>query len=229
MRGANPKMIQHRQVGETLHLGLFTTLRGSSDESLAKIPKAKKLIVHVDSMGGCAQLACDVASAILKHPDSTAYVHAAQSAAAIISRSCQRVVIDPAGKMMVHGASTTVHGDEFDLVAGAHKLRLINRRLGEILTFRLVRPDVIDRMADGEDHHFSAEEALAAGLVDEISADHPEWPTPPWAAELEHQPASPDERILLEILDAVGPIEVADIDDFSRRLNLWFTRRVRGK
>ena len=229
MRGANPKMIQHRQVGETLHLGLFTTLRGSSDESLAKIPKAKKLIVHVDSMGGCAQLACDVASAILKHPDSTAYVHAAQSAAAIISRSCQRVVIDPAGKMMVHGASTTVHGSEFDLVAGAHKLRLINRRLGEILTFRLVRPDVIDRMADGEDHHFSAEEALAAGLVDEISADHPEWPTPPWAAELEHQPVAPDERILLEILDAVGPIEVADIDDFSRRLNLWFTRRVRGK
>lgn len=229
MRGANPKMIQHRQVGETLHLGLFTTLRGSSDESLAKIPKAKKLIVHVDSMGGCAQIACDVALAILKHPDSTAYVHAAQSAAAIISRSCQRVVIDPAGKMMVHGASTTVHGDEFDLVAGAHKLRLINRRLGEILTFRLVRPDVIDRLAAGADHYFSATEAVAAGLADEISADHPIWPAPPWCAELELQPASPDERILLEILDAAGPVTVSDIGAFNRRLGLWFHRCVQSK
>ena len=229
MRGANPKMIQHRQVGETLHLGLFGPLRGSSDETVFKISRATTVIVHADSTGGDAQLADDVSTALLEHPSTIAFVRNAQSAAAIISRSCQRVVIDPAGKMMVHGASTTVHGDEFDLVAGAHKLRLINRRLGEILTFRLVRPDVIDRMADGEDHHFNAEEALAAGLVDAISADHPEWPTPPWCDELEHQPASPDEKIILEILDAVGPIEVADIDDFSRRLNLWFTRRVRGK
>ncbi len=229
MRGANPKMIQHRQVGETLHLGLFTFLRGSSDESLAKIPKAKKLIVHVDSMGGCAQLASDVASAILKHPDSTAYVHAAQSAAAIISRSCQRVVIDPAGKMMIHGASTTVHGSEFDLVAGAHKLRLINRRLAEILEARSVHSDAIELIEAGGDHFFTADQALAAGLVDAISADHPDLPSPPWCAELERQPATPDERIIHEVVEAFWPIAVADIDDFSRRLNLWLTRRVRGK
>ena len=229
MRGANPKMIQHRQVGETLHLGLFGPLRGSSDETVFKISRATTVIVHADSTGGDAQLADDVSTALLEHPSTIAFVRNAQSAAVIISRSCQRVVIDPAWKMMIHGASTTVHGSEFDLVAGAHKLRLINRRLGEILTFRLVRPDVIDRMADGEDHHFNAEEALAAGLVDAISADHSEWPTPPWCAELEHQPASPDEKILLEILHALGPVTVSDIGDFNRRLGLWFHRCVQSK
>lgn len=229
MRGANPKMIQHRQVGETLHLGLFGPLHRSSDETVFKISRATTVIVHADSTGGDAQLADDVSTALLEHPSTIAFVRNAQSAAAIISRSCQRVVIDPAGKMMVHGASTTVHGDEFDLVAGAHKLRLINRRLGEILTFRLVQPDVIDQMADGADHYFDAEEALAAGLVDEISADHPEWPTPPWCAELEPQPASPDEKILLEILHALGPVTVSDIDDFNRRLGLWFHRCVQSK
>ena len=229
MRGANPKMIQHRQVGDVLHLGLFGPLHRSSDETVFKISRATTVIVHADSTGGDAQLADDVSTALLEHPSTIAFVRNAQSAAAIISRSCQRVVIDPAGKMMVHGASTTVHGDEFDLVAGAHKLRLINRRLGEILTFRLVQPDVIDQMADGADHYFDAEEALAAGLVDEISADHPEWPTPPWAAELELQPASPDERILLDILHALGPVTVSDIDDFNRRLGLWFHRCVQSK
>ena len=224
-------MIQFRITDDgTLHLGIFGLLTGSGAEAAHRIAKAPKVICHVDSLGGSAYLSSEIMGALVIHPNTEVFItgHAA-SAAFNIARACQRVTIVPDGQILIHRSMNSITGNRNHLLAAADELARIDHVSELVFALRRVPALVIDRMADGADHYFSAEEALAAGLVDEISADHPEWPTPPWAAELEHQPASPDERILLEILDAVGPIEVADIDDFSRRLNLWFTRRVRGK
>ena len=224
-------MIQFRITDDgTLHLGIFGTLVGSGAEAAHRIAKAPKVICHVNSLGGSAYLSSEIMGALMIHQNTEAFIpgHAA-SAAFNIARSCQKVTIVPDGQILIHRSLHSITGNRNHLLAAADELERIDHASELVFALRRVPSQVIDQMADGADHYFNADQALAAGLVDAISADHPEWPTPPWCAELKFQPASPDERILLEILDAVGPIEVADIDDFSRRLNLWFTRRVRGK
>ena len=224
-------MIQFRFSDDgTLHLGIFGTLVGSGAEAAHRIAKARRVICHVNSLGGSAYLSSEVMGALMIHQNTEAFItgHAA-SAAFNIARSCQKVTIVPDGRIMIHRSMNSITGNRNHLLAAADELERIDHASELVLALRRVPALVIDQMADGADHYFNADQALAAGLVDEISADHPDWPTPPWCAELKFQPASPDERILLESLDAVGPIAVADIDDFSRRIGLWFTRRVRGK
>ena len=224
-------MIQFRITDDgTLHLGIFGLLTGSGAEAAHRIAKARRVVCHVDSLGGSAYLSSEIMGALVIHPNTEAFItgHAA-SAAFNIARACQRVSVVPDGVIMIHRSLHSITGNRNHLLAAVDELERIDHASELVLALRRVPALVIDQMADGADHYFDAEEALAAGLVDEISADHPEWPTPPWCAELEPQPASPDERILLEILHALGPVTVSDIDDFNRRLGLWFHRCVQSK
>jgi ATP-dependent protease ClpP protease subunit len=223
-------MIQFRLTDDgTLHLGIFGLLTGSGAETAHRIAKAPKVICHVDSLGGSAYLSSEIMGALVIHEATEAFLKNAASAAFDIARACQKVTIIPEGQVMIHRSMNSITGNRNHLLAAIDELARIDRVSELVFALRRVPSPVIEKMADGGDHYFNADQALAAGLVDAISADHPEWPTPPWATELERQPATPDEKNLLEILHAFGPIAVADIDDFSRRLNLWFQRRVRGK
>ena len=224
-------MIQFRITDDgTLHLGIFGTLVGSGAEAAHRITKASKVICYVDSLGGSAYLSSEIMGALVIHPNTEAFIigHSA-SAAFNIARACQRVTIVPDGQILIHRSMNSITGNRHHLLAAIDELARIDHVSELVFALRRVPALVIDRMADGADHYFGAEEAVAAGLVDEISADHPIWPAPPWAAELELQPSSPDERILLEILHALGPVTVSDIDDFNRRLGLWFHRCVQSK
>jgi ATP-dependent protease ClpP protease subunit len=223
-------MIQFRLTDDgTLHLGIFGLLTGSGAEAAHRIAKARRVICHVDSLGGSAYLSSEIMGALVIHEATEAFLKNAASAAFDISRACQKVTIVPEGQVMIHRSMNSITGNRNHLQTAIDELARIDRVSELVFALRRVPPTVIEKMADGGDHYFNADQALAAGLVDAISADHPEWPTPPWCAELERQPATPDEKILLEILEALGPVTVADFGDFSRRIGLWFTRRVRGK
>ena len=224
-------MIQFRFSDDgTLHLGTFGLLTGSGAEAAHRIAKAPKVICHVDSLGGSAYLSSEIMGALVIHPNTEAFItgHAA-SAAFNIARACQKVTIVPDGQILIHRSMNSITGNRNHLLAAVDELARIDHVSELVFALRRVPSLVIDRMADGADHFFTADQALAAGLVDAISADHPIWPAPPWCAELELQPASADEKILLEILHALGPVTVSDIGDFNRRLGLWFHRCVQSK
>ena len=224
-------MIQFRITDDgTLHLGIFGLLTGSGAEAAHRIAKARRVICHVNSLGGSAYLSSEVMGALMIHQNTEAFITGnAASAAFNIARACQRVTIVPDGQILIHRSMNSITGNRNHLLAAIDELARIDHVSELVFALRRVPALVIDRMADGGDHYFNAGLSLAAGLVDAISADHPEWPTPPWCAELEHQPASPDEKILLEILHALGPVTVSDIGDFNRRLGLWFHRCVQSK
>ena len=224
-------MIQFRITDDgTLHLGIFGLLTGSGAEAAHRIAKARRVICHVNSLGGSAYLSSEVMGALMIHPNTEAFITGnAASAAFNIARACQRVTIVPDGQILIHRSMNSITGNRNHLLAAIDELARIDHVSELVFALRRVPSLVIDRMADGADHCFSPDQALAAGLVDSISADHPEWPTPPWAAELESQPVAPDEKILLEILHALGPVTVSDIGDFNRRLGLWFHRCVQSK
>ncbi len=223
-------MIQFRLTDDgTLHLGIFGLLAGSGAEAAHRIAKARRVICHVDSPGGSAYLASEIMGSLVIHEATEAFLKNAASAGFDIARACQKVTIVPEGQVMIHRSLHSITGNRNHLLAAIDELARVDHVSELIFNLRRVPSPVIEKMADGGDHYFNAEEALAAGLVDAISADHPIWPTPPWCAELERQPATPDEKILLEILHAFGPVTVADIGDFNQRLGLWFQRCVQSK
>ena len=79
------------------------------------------------------------------------------------------------------------------------------------------------------DHWFTADEALAAGLVDEILPALA--PRPAGASTLAQDATeSPTEAetLALDLLRALGPLRVRDREAFGREVGAWFQNSVRN-
>lgn len=82
----------------------------------------------------------------------------AMSAAAVIACACDRIVMSDLDAIMIHSARSCFgYVDEGSHIANASMLKIINRRLPEYTEEDLMK-----------DHFFDADEALKAGLIDEI-------------------------------------------------------------
>ena len=131
----------------------------------------KPLDIRIDSCGGDVYEGFAIASAIQRYPGlTTAYVDGvAASAASYIAVMADRVVMsDYAQIMMIHDASTVAVGNASEMLDAAARLDAVDATIAGIISARSGMPVEDVRAAMDAETWYGAEDAVGAGLADEV-------------------------------------------------------------
>lgn len=145
-----------------------------------KAVTTSKINLRLNSPGGSVFDGIAIANAIRNHPATvTVYVDSlAASIASVIAMSGDRLVMMPQSQIMVHNASGACYGDATEMTKMADLLDKQSRNIAEAYAQHTGRPlaEWTQYMAD--ETWFTAEEALAVGLADEVVPMRSKTPAP---------------------------------------------------
>lgn len=134
---------------------------------------ATAITVRVNSVGGSAADGIAIQNALKRHPATiTVCVDAlAASIAAFITTAGDVVEMAENTLMMVHGGHTGVYGNATELRTAADMLDAWNRAMATSFATKSGRPyeEMLALLTDGQDHWYTAEQALEAKLIDQIT------------------------------------------------------------
>jgi len=218
--------------GDTAHVFIGNDIgafRKTSLDLLAQVESAKAITLTIDSVGGDMACAFAVFDGLAGRVSEAVITGSCFSSAVVLALSAKRIRIDAGARIMVHPARQFVFGNESELAGAAQSVAKCNDRLRAVLIARTGQPaDVVAGWLDGRDHYFTAAEALAAGLADEIfdapvfgcfpaHANQPEaaqdWPTA-------------DETLFADFLRAFGSVQVRNREKFIRNFCAWAVRNT---
>ncbi len=141
-------------------------------DALSDLAPTDLVLVRINSPGGLVADGLAIYSALKRHPGAvTAAIEgAAFSAASVIAMGADEIEISDAGIMMVHGPSTVAEGKAGDMRRTADALDRMGQAMARAYQSRGLSEDIVNGwLTDGDDHYFTADEALNAGLVDKVS------------------------------------------------------------
>lgn len=143
-------------------------------EALGQVTTSK-INLRLNSPGGSVFEGIAIANAIRSHPATvTVYVDSlAASIASVIALAGDRVVMMPQSQFMIHNASGAAYGDASEMTKMADLLDKQSRNIAEAYAEHTGRP-----MTEWQDYMaaetwFTAEEAVAVGLADEVMPMRP--------------------------------------------------------
>lgn len=132
----------------------------------------ERIVVRIDSCGGSLNDALGLYDALIASSCRVDVLIEGEacSAAAVLALCGRHRRITANGRIMAHACTFTLNGaySQADLVRTAREAASANMRIAEILRSRSRLSDDEIRGILTRDTHFDAEQALAAGLVDEI-------------------------------------------------------------
>lgn len=133
--------------------------------------KADSITVHVNSPGGDVFDGIAIYNAIRNHPaDVTVRIEGfAASAASFIAMAGDQIVIERNAQMMIHDASGLAWGNAATMREMADLLDKCSDNIADIYSQRTGRDVSAWREDMRAETWYSADEALSAGLVDEIA------------------------------------------------------------
>ena len=129
--------------------------------------------LHISSPGGDVFEALAIMNALKEHPSTkTVYIDGlAASAASFIAVGIGgEVIIRPGAEMMIHNAQGGAWGDMNDMHAIIDRLESASATIADIYAAKTGTDAAQWRAAMDAETWFSADEALAAGLVDRVEA-----------------------------------------------------------
>jgi hypothetical protein len=131
-------------------------------------------------------------------------------------------------RIMLHKAVEWVMGNEDDLALAIRRLTKLNARLRSLL---LAKTGQSEQVVDGwlsTDSYFTAAEAKALRLVDEVIDALPARPMPATSAGT--APSAPttteSEALLLSMLRCFGPIQTTNKAKLARSIGAWLAYSV---
>ena len=210
--------------GETATVRIFGEIGiGAPVEDLIEaLASAKSIELFINTAGGDSISAIKLYGALAGRVGTCTIVEKCFSAGVFVACSAKKIRIEAGARLMIHPASDFVFGQAAELRHRADCLDMTNAQLERILSQRSCRAA---ELMSGVDFYFSASEALAAGLVDEIFTVELQ-PAKIQAAHdqqtAEVEPAMTDaEKLLHHFLDAFGPLPVGSYKNFVRAVNAW--------
>lgn len=168
--------------GQSSHIDLFGFVGGSKEfndgfnetdflNELRAIPETNDLTISINSFGGSVYTALSIYSLLKKHKGSISFRvdGVAMSAATIITSVPNARVIMPRGSMMmIHKVSVGIYGNADDLKKTVEDIEKLEQNVLEIYAEKTGKSvDAIRMLLDNETY-FTAEEAVAFGLADEV-------------------------------------------------------------
>lgn len=150
-------------------IGYFGLTSADFVRDLAAV-KDRELHVHINSPGGDVFDGIAIYNAIRAHPKPvTVYVDAlAASAASFIAMAGDRILIEPTAQLMLHDAHGMGLGNAADMREYADLLDKCSDNIASIYGQRAGGTTKKWRAVMAKDAWYSADEAVAAGLADEV-------------------------------------------------------------
>ncbi|MET0106633.1 MAG: ClpP-like prohead protease/major capsid protein fusion protein [Sedimenticola sp.] len=135
--------------------------------------QADEIIVRINSYGGSVSDGLAIYNALTRHPAriSVEIDGVAVSIASLIAMSGDEVRMASSAMMMIHAPWGAASGNASDMREMADVLDRFALAMQPPYAKRLGEQIAKEYVSDGLDHWFSSEEALAAGLIDEISEE----------------------------------------------------------
>lgn len=154
--------------------GWFGMFADEFIEAIGQI-KTPKMNIRLNSPGGSVFEGIAIANAIRNHPANvTVYVDSlAASIASVIALAGDRVVMMPQSQFMVHNASGAAYGDATEMTKMADLLDKQSRNIAEAYAQHTGRPVAEWQQYMAAETWFTAEEAVAVGLADEVMPMRP--------------------------------------------------------
>jgi ATP-dependent protease ClpP protease subunit len=190
-----------------------------------------------DCFGGDSLIALAFAEAFRGQVSCATITKRAASSGYIFALAGSKIKMERRATLLLHEPISFGMGGAKDLFCLARSLESVKKRLAALLIERTELPeDAVLGWLDGYDFEMTAEQALAANLVDEIY-DQLEIiiPKPPAMPERATSPAvnilpaksmpelTEDEEFVLEMLQACGRIKTNNPQNLLRELCAWAT------
>ncbi|MCY7297557.1 head maturation protease, ClpP-related, partial [Alteromonas sp. a30] len=160
----------HGYIGESL----FSESTSAKDfvNTLSQV-KSKKVKVFLNSRGGSVVDGIAIFNALVSHGAeiTTVNMGSAMSIAALILQAGDKRLSFGNAITMVHDSSTGMYGNAKEHRKTADVLDKFNALISTTFESKGVSKDDIRAMMDGSDHYYTASEAQALGLIDEVT-DH---------------------------------------------------------
>ncbi len=139
--------------------------------SLAEIPAARSLEVHINSPGGDVFDGIAIYNAIAQRPGpvTTVVDGLAASAASFIAQAGKTRVVSPGSMMMIHDASGICIGNATEMRELASLLDQVSGNLADIYAAHTGRPADAWREAMQAETWYKADQAVSAGLADKLA------------------------------------------------------------
>lgn len=147
----------------------------SPSDIIDNLPSDKSdVVIEINSGGGEVEAADEMYTALRKYPGNvtTQICSLAASAASYLAMAGDRVEISPAGKMMIHNASTTAQGNNHDMDRSSAMLQKLNETVANVYSKKCKKSinEILDLM--DKETWLSPKDAIDLGLVDcEMSFD----------------------------------------------------------
>lgn len=134
---------------------------------------ADLITVRINSFGGSVTDGVAIYNAIKRHPATVtvSIEAAAYSIASLIAMAGDTVEMAENALMMIHAPATSAWGNSNDMRESADMLDKYAQAMASSYVGKSGQSheDIMALLSDGKDHWYSAEEAKAAGFVDEIT------------------------------------------------------------
>lgn len=208
------------KAGETPSLYIYDEIGywGDTAKSLTDALKdvdSDVLDVHVNSPGGDIFDGLAIYQALKSHRASvTVKIDGlAASIASVIAMAGDKVVIAPKASVMVHDGWTMSVGNAADMRKAADLLDKQSDIIASVYADKTGQPAAFWREVMADDTWYNAEEALAAGLVDEIEGQKEPAAEDPFALDVfahAGRSKAPAPRIRAEVADPAPETSPAD-------------------
>lgn len=141
--------------------------------ALADLGDVEYLTARINSFGGSVADGLAIYNALMRHPAAviTAVDGVAVSIASLIAMAGDTVQMAQNGRLMIHAPWGLLMGNAADAREFADMLDGYAKSMASSYAAKSGQPldEVAALLMDGKDHWYSADEALAAGFVDEIT------------------------------------------------------------
>ena len=169
----------------------------------------KKMRLRINSPGGCVFTALSIFDTLKSARERGVYVQAeimglAASAASFVMLAADKVIISQNSQVMVHEPSTMLWGKLSELREGIMLVEKVWEKMVGIYTARTGKSAEEFQAAHTHDVYYSAEEAVAAGLADEIGTGMSAPEKPAESAEPEPEAPQPVQNKWLESVRSVA-------------------------
>ncbi len=198
----------------------------TAEEFVDELTDAQKVELRIDCPGGDSTAGIKVHDALLKRNTSATITGRCGSSGLIAIMGAKRIACISTARLLVHSPVNFVLGNACQFRASADDLDRTTARFEQIIYERTKQPlETVRRWVKAETY-FSAEEALAAGLIDEIFTPPEVTDAIPTTAieasdESSISAACEKEVMFKAWLSAFGTVPVADKAIFMRDLIAW--------
>lgn len=145
----------------------------TASDFIASLQDKPEVHLRVDSPGGDARVAVQVYEELKKRRTTAVITGACGSSSQIITMAAQHIACQAHSRILVHAPANFVYGDAAELLFQCSQLQKLHDAWHRILCDRTHQPAETVQQWLGAESWFTAEEALLAGLVDQIEPTIP--------------------------------------------------------